>query len=1673
MTQTTQINHSNQTNPSTPFTIQLGVAANLVKGYAAGWDPTVGKLDILNRPQNQPMTPQIPRPSGENGKWSYPVISLHETVESLTTALLDYTIDTPAIDNAPPLLPSGALLMSSPTGQKAKEALAKTLGISLTDPTLRYVLVKMTRLDQTLFHTTKVDALKPDPRIGIDPEFMRSMARLRHFPVLENDTFADLTQADAKAYLDHFAHYGTHFVSSISVGDQIIQVFAYDATRFGRVKEGVEKNNFSGGDAVTFRYYTTDANKGRFGYVKEYGKIICLSNNTVFKQSLNTGKWHEAVWAEHNSVFQIFSQNTSVDRVWLNENLSEKAPIGFTLAPMTTFTEYKRATVWRHIFKAAMSTVFGKTINPNFTSRDTTDFSHLIPENEPGLISRIASPSINVYKTRLDLAEMQLTASSEVQNFLTYGYVVGGRSKNEQEVDVPGDKVGLFGYILDMRTTGKPNVVSLNVNGFNGLTLGCAHFLGAARFQTKDDSQHFLVVDGLRYELDEKGNPSITDDIRRAPPATFLPKLRDSLEFSLAFGEAVLSVQTGSKEDNRTEKLARDYLRWLGKIIPADTSDNDLLTLRFRALDLANNPRNTGHGTFVPILPAADYEKSVNNILNYLTQIEKQIHQNTTEIKLEKQAKLTTDIAQTLNQNIVQTGKKLSGMITTNLASVSDMSRRYEAVITAREGDSEQKNRKIDQLSSLVSRQQAEVGEAVQSYKAVLAEWQTMEAVKFGLDVASNILNLSSSVMIPSKLISGVKDIENLARTFQLIQKTMNVTNAIAKVYTSASDSRKNMLGAQKTLEGLDNTSNVSIDALGWDELSFHIDAVLATAPKDPRVDGAKANLVAAVKILSARGKALLTAQSDLLQLRREIYTIRCDKELNQRQLTRLKRLTHLVDKTDSAEIKDLNREEIDLIGLTGSLDYLRSQMFKILVKSFLFQDEALQYQWMQAPTPITSYSILNLSKAIVDQNEATIEAKSRLNRYQVSTTNPISIDIRGVLKEDIINGNVREITLNPHIPEFSQYVNLRVHAVVAEVLGVKSTTSKKLQVKLTFDTQPFTDRDIRCTDLRFHTPSRERIYEFNVLTGERHFADQGESWSDGVSPVTPFGAWLVSLPKTTVNDNLVFAGPTVDIRLTFILKARSIDTCIPSSVANHQRVRRQDPLQPSEETLTTEIANAGSLTNGWDVVFNMKLEAINRTLKDQFPSVEKMMAQKEVKFETARVQDDFTEGQENYWEYKFKFSYPELQFKQNNGLDLDLKMHIIEGSITPYCRQAGDSQFKMGKIKSLKDKELTADIKLDLVEGKTVENNKILDIKLIMKNGSFSIRSIQMQPEAELSFNEKVKSFLSKNEVEFLINRLDLTHVPVIDDLKPNGFQFKLLETPSEVSIFQLFIQTGTRNLQNYTLGYMNTREPLPMGYETSLFIRNELLFSNIIPQCFDKSKGWQLAGKKYTKSAIAKWGGMLTKAKIPTFIDTTLLDHSFSPPALGGGATGSHEQTSYSLSENPIIWDLSDIEFSPTNSGGFLLSGSKKKQINFKQTTLATTQVNFFRIKPHQVEKNYDTELNLKITLSFEINIIRDNELNISSNKSNESIEVCGTDNDSSFWGTGTKEKINQTIKDQAPSQISSSIKIDFRPFSLFALKNLLFPNKNNILFKKVVVPGDMLILGHFSDKDKKPIK
>ena len=1662
----------------------IGFSTNLVSGLNPNWEPQTGLLNILYPAEQQSMALRPVEPVAQRGNWSHPIISLHETALDLLDELIPYQIVTPSSDIDAPSFGAGALLAGAAGSRSSLEMLSKTVGVDLTRPGLCYALVKLERRDGADSHASAVGGIlvharprQPDPEYGLSTAFTSASTRLRHAGRSRQQDYGDqLTKEDASKVLDSFREFGTHYVSAVELGDTILQVFAYLPEQFAKLKLAYAdgSNPLSGPGSQNFAQFTTSRAAGIFGYVEAYGNVICLSNSTAFNSTLHDGGWMDTLWSHKNSVFALFNVNSRLSLANLRQEFTEQAVVAVRLASLSVMIEQKRGLIWQRIFKGAMAQKYRTTIQPNFSVYDQRDFVRMLPQDNAGVTSFIATPTINVYKARLDLADMQWVAADEVRNFILFANVLSVDSTTT--IDVPGKKVRLFGQVLDMRAHGQPKSICLADEAFESLQLGCDEFLGALAIRNRSGSRYSVIVDGLRFDLEGSGPaamPFIADDVRTVPPSDAVPLLVDSLQFSMTFAEAVVSDQS-THANNGIQQFVRNYLIWLAEIVPAGSGSEELIALRVRAMDLANYAVNPEYGSFVPILPYGDYEQYVQSILSYLDRIQLQVAQNEQRMANRRQQELVIDVAKSLNQNIIASGELISGVIEANTAQQKDLEGFYDSMIVQGKVEAEQQQAKINNLNASLFEVRGEVDLAAQKYKSAVQQWQTMEAIKFGLEVATNLFSLGTSIAIPASSISAVKD---LGLTVQRIQKTFNTLNAMSKLYTGISTGAKGLENAQRALDDLDGAQFGNPSTLSWDEMSIQFNQIMASGPD---IKPEKADLQAAFATLVLRGKAVTGAESALHALRRDIYTNQKQKEINSRQAARLEALQQ---KLDPAKIEDLDRSAIDLVALTGHLTFIQNQMLTILAKAFLMQDLALQYANLQPGTPVLAYSLLKFSAAVVQQKATTLEAKSLLAHYQAAITRPIEYVIEGVKPEELTGGNIFRSTIFLDAPEFYQYVNARIVSVVATVEGVKSTDSGTYLLRLAYSGTPFHDRSLNRDPLVFRTPWRERIYSYSARDNSPNFSDGGQSWSEGVSRVTPFSIWEISLPNTSTNKNLSFERDSLTIRLSFVLEARIVDALkiMQQRAANRLLAfapRRQLPHLlaasdalltaaenlPSTETLLAQMNAQGSCTNGWDVVFNMDLKGINSALLDQYETLKKDTVYKNRI--TVNTSEKYPGGVTVINRFTIDYGYPLLSFSINNNNSATLKMEILSGSVER-CAQVGSAPEQCDTPQSISGETLTAVIQLAKVAGTVNIDNRdhnVLNVQLDMKEGAFSISNIDLSDATKVEFNKAVKEYFVSNPVIYLINRLDLTEIPTLDALKPSDFIFKPLQTPANNQMLQLFIMTGGRAMLNYSQAFLNNiPEPLPQGQSNSMMVRSELIFREVLPQSL-RNNGWSLEGVN-PGSATKAWSGRFTSASVTGTVDLSKLNHSSS--SSGGHGSGSFTDYSYSIpGGNDVAWTLADTTITAQPNGQMIYGGSRGQRLEYNQHSCTTVYPCFWNCT-----RCNDSTLATDVTIEVRSSL----PLGVGGSGRNQTIQIKTTSQGVAVSGhlsgggpSGSDDlaaQVNQQIQSQVPQQIVQKLSIQFEAVSVFALKNLLFPANNYITFSSCGVPGDLVLLGNFT--------
>ena len=1714
-------------------TEMLGTTADLLYGYDASWLSEQRGNNALYIPPKEALTPQHQSEQTDKGSWGELSISLHDNPKSLMDGLLPYKVKNPADGLPAPDLPSGTLLLEDADSEGARQQLSKTLGVNLEPAGYGYVLVLIKRLDNELEHACRQQglAVHPNPsripdEIGVKDEFHKGMAKLRRVKPRGVDFSPSVISADdASGYLQFFAEQGTHFISRIEQGDVIFQIYKMPQARFEAVKRAYDNQPemLSGAMARLFVQYTTpykeageEGTGSTLGYVREYGNILSFSQSDTLSKAIASGDWIDPDWAQTNNIFALYQQKSPVSRAVLDKDYQDVTSIYTELTALTLFAEHSRKQVWERVFKGAVIQKYQDHIKPNFVSYIPDELDTLMKKDaSSGFLSTIATPTVNAYNPILDYSDMALVAPEQVQQFTLYSNY-GYRTKS-REIVIPGKDVLLCGQVFALETE-EVTTLEVDSEAIDSLALYCQHFYGGLLIRNNDNSAHFTLVDGLKYASTSgeygRSAVAIVDDIRKPPKAEQLPRLKSSLNFNYTFSYSGINALSPDSNPGDRDFLSQSAL-WITQIIPEDCDDADLLDLRVRALNLYYVEKNPELGSYVPILPADRYQQEIDNMLAYTKEINATINDYQERIALRKVQELQIDTATALNENIINSGKLLSGYIDASKANQQALSGYYGGIIQQQQGELVQQEAVRKDLQAQLDKQQAVVNEAVLNYRKAIEDQAIkdiiMNSLNLAFDVANNMFDLSKTIAKPAKAIDSAK---HLGEKAQRVQKFRDIVNATTKLFSSAVSDISSIVDAQSAFAG---ASDVLSSNLSWDQISLYMESTIDKGPKGNIIDPKRDTLKTEFKNLVLIGKSLTEAEAAVQHSADSIYNRKRQQKLINAQT---ERLVDLNKNLQPASIDLLDTENIDLIGLTGSLKMMQSDMLGMLSSTFTIKDQALQYQYLQTATSIESFDVLGFNRALVMQSRRTEQAETLQRQFQESTTQPLTIEIK-IPADRLRGGASYSCSLRGDLPELRPYVNMRIQSVVASIDGIEGTNEEgKYLINLAYDGRPFFDRDFNRNVVAFNTLRREHNYLYQVEGNQPLFSDHGEAWSDGVSPVTPFSNWLVSLPNTQTNKGIRFTDATVTLKLTFVMKARINDARarISNGMTSAVSMLGESPEKPTVKTLVSNMADK-TVLNGWDVVFNMGVKQINKALKQQYEQLkldDETYGGKISAVTVTPAADSLGLKKFDLQDLEMTYGYPQLSFL-NDEAECQLDMIITSGTYLLGNRYVGNDneedrttlEFIASKEKvpaeEIRKEEVTVEgetktvlvldsyttefpldgnatlkafVKLRAVHGKVEQSDNVMKVTLKMSDASFNFDAIDIQETdiQAIAFNFAVKAYFSKHPVEYVVNSLDMSDIATLPDLQPNEFRFA---TSSYYEMLQMFIETNkntvSQKLDEKRYLHSDVGNPIPEGSDCSLMISSEIFFSqvlgaSIIENPYQKEL-WTLKGKE-EEGENAAWYAEFTSANVDTNVNLSSLNYTDTKTAMGN--ITSIKAYSYAPDGgNPVKWDLNDMTIEADVS-----HFQEGLQNTMKMSLLQENKIFKFietidrRFPAGKTKtKTYSSEVSLDLNASLPISITGEGREQL--------ITIDMTDNDTSIIGRTSgggpcgsddlQAQVNTQLKQQIPPQIKDQMNVSFKGVSVFALQNLLFPDGDQIDMKQAIVPGDLLVLGIFNDKEE----
>ncbi|MFF8711552.1 hypothetical protein ACF07T_08950 [Streptomyces sp. NPDC015184] len=1628
----------------------VGDGANLLFGYRP-WSESDPSAAFF-APAEAPITRQNPDLIDDENEWAGPIVTVHPDAASLVSAVYGYRVELGGGEKGE--VPAGPLVLQDADAAASAETLGGYLGVSLT-PGLGYLLVRHQRTRGHRKYPMATAAMSTEASKYLTPGARAAASALPAVPPGETPTLEQ-----AQKYLDFFEVHGTHFLSGITYGDVIYQVFSYEQeffeatveTRFDRLAEGASQ--VTEGKALEFRSVTAEPYGGRGG-VKEYGRLLAHSRDPELAATVAAGRWRDKTYAgDHDS---IFAANLE-DGDELIDACTKVVPTELTFNGLPELLPERNLVLTAdRLLRGGLLHKYAPGVSLS-VSRQRPDWATYYPKSSGSWLSTLATPTVDVYQERTDLGTVRIGRPADVENFKVTTHVL--QVSRTGPTPVPGTSVQLLAHVLDTSEhTGLPEL-RLTKQALDSLTMHCGHMFGALRLAAEDPSAaHYTLLDGLRFADSATVEPSTKRPWVRAdasvtdtPPDALVTAAANSLQFSLVTAETMLAAQGTDNEGVRA--LGRRFLEWLARIVPERTTDAELSALRARALFLARMDGVLEDATVeVPYLTYEAYRPLVGTLLEKAKLVRGDLRDLQKQIEQRKQTELLARNQEEVNRSIKETGRLLSGYLKALQEHQGDVAAHHQLIVVQRQKEYTKAITDVDALQRAVTQQLQKVNGEIEVFKDKVQDWQNDQWIKFGIEVAQTLFEVGGSVFVPAGAPEAAK---KLADTGAKLKKLGEVIKTLAKIAGNLYETAANIKHMQDALGRVDGKLELPAPH-EWAELEINFQETLLPAGSSEDLKLLSRPLVVAFGALARRGKAWVEAGARMTQLRQEVDAAVVVADLNAKQKERLKQLDL---KLNSGNPHPPEVEHIDLIGLTGEAEFQLKQTLSALARVLVQQDGAVQYEYLGVPTRPASFDITGLIQVIADQQAAIINGIHFLQPRPQKVPEPITYRVEGVPVEALLDGEYA-FTIPSDAREFENYAMVRVNKVIARVKGVKSAEGTYV-LKLVYEGSPFHDRDKTKRALTFRTVERHfGPYEYDRETGKLKFGGEDGPFDNSITHVTPFSTWKVGVPEQLkANKGVEFTGPNTTVELDFHITAQYPDEALTLGT-------RYMPMA-SENSLVRDMYNSGSALRGWDAVLNMDRVRVNEILqalyKEENPGGEMLVTY-------GGWSGEVYKGGPRYYapslDVEITLGKPQLTFLDGQESQVKIIQEVVSGKTrsgsleVPKGTKAKDLNYEVreGDIDwdewealeiggGAEAPRVECTLPLSVVEGTVKPNDpqsKSLAVALELSSGDFQAKYVHGENIETL--DKKLKDVFSRKGIVYRINTIDCSGTSPLPELKPSQFSVRTRKTNGDRELLQLFITTDGKPCNDKSV---MVSEPLPSGYDVSLMINTRIMFRALLAGGFKSDS--------LTASAVDPGDSSKTwEAEVSGSVNSTI-----KWPDLDGYSMGHWYVHTFRFDKNNydrITLPLDGMRFAPSDTGALKIHLGLKKSMDFEWWVCVDNLCN----PPSSGNVDFD----LTIDGGYEVTVTGESgkqELAIVNPKATPTVTPHGLSGKGPCTNQGgTKQHLADEMKRVFPGTVENAIKgISFEQASVFALQNLLFPAGNRMNLSGAYVPGDLLILG-----------
>jgi hypothetical protein len=457
-------------------------------------------------------------------------------------------------------------------------------------------------------------------------------------------------------------------------------------------------------------------------------------------------------------------------------------PIAIELSPQSLFMDRDRKIAAWQVFRAGMTAIYTTYVTPAFPSALKPAFESVYPSSKTGLLSTMATPSINTYTQRCNLADMHISLPEVVTTFSLVSNLAEMRGL--AGLSVPGANVSLVANIVNIIAPDDGSVPTLIVanEAYPTFRLVCDAFHGALFVTNVGADAAQLIANGLFYDRKIGASSRYvaisTGNVYEPPSTTRLQSISSPLSCMLTGAEGLISAWQAAAPCGGITLITR-LADWVASMIPSDCTNTDLALVRLDALYLARAAQQLAVGTHqVPCLTYQAYQPLVAAIRNVSVTISQTIASYQDQILQRKIGEQLVKDLQQVNQNVVDTGKLLTAYIQACQEQQQDLTAQYQNIVAADQSALIETVKSIDQLQRGVDDQRSAVQTAVEQYVVAIDHQALDEIVTTSFKIVESIFKLGFS-MAPGDV---EEDAKMLAKITNGIQKMLAVFAAVQKL---------------------------------------------------------------------------------------------------------------------------------------------------------------------------------------------------------------------------------------------------------------------------------------------------------------------------------------------------------------------------------------------------------------------------------------------------------------------------------------------------------------------------------------------------------------------------------------------------------------------------------------------------------------------------------------------------------------------------------------------------------------------------------------------------------------------------------------------------------------------------------------------------------------------------